>query len=166
MSDFNAQSSHTARQTFGRASAPAPALSPEDFAALLPPNPLHFYQPVTRARLHDNDGAEAQIEVFADPGTGLYKGSVTARIGESTLTSRLYAHQNTGTGLYRIDSLVIDNQAIDLGDRDAVRTALDTFIAYKNAGLPAEGNSPRALFPRPVAAEAAPEASAPKPGLK
>ncbi len=147
MSDFDPQSSRMARKIFGHVSAPGLAIPVADFAAFLPPNPLQFYQPVSRAYLADIDGAQAEIEIFADTGNGLYKGNITTRIGDTTLQSTLYAHEAGDSGYYRVDKLVIDNQDIDLNDLDAASTALNTFLAYKNAGLPTGG--PSALFPRP-----------------
>lgn len=147
MSDFDPQSSRMARLIFGQVSAPGLAVPVADFTAFLPPNPLQFYQPTSRAHMIDVDGAQAEIEIFADGGNGLYKGSVLTRIGETTLHSTLYAHEVGDSGFYRIDKLVIDNQNIDLNDVDAASTALNTFLAYKNAGLPTGG--PSALFPRP-----------------
>lgn len=148
MSDFDPQSSRLARKIFSTVSGAGLAIPVSDFAALMPPNPLQFYQPTTRAQLVDVDGAQAQVEIFADAANGLYRGDITTRIGETTLKSQLYAHEVGDSGYYRIDKLIVDNQTIDLNDVDAASTAINTFIAYKNAALPS-GHGPMALFPRP-----------------
>lgn len=147
MSEFDPQSSRMARLIFGQVSAPGLAVKAEDFAAFLPPNPLQFYQPTSRAYMTDIDGAQADVEIFADTGNGLYKGSITTRIGDTTLENTLYAHEVAASGVYRIDKLVVDSRTVDLNDVDAARAALLTFLAYKNSALPTGG--PSALFPRP-----------------
>lgn len=147
MSDFDPQSSRMARLIFGQVSAPGLALPVADFAAFLPPNPLQFYQLTSRAYMSDVDGAQADVEIFADVGNGLYKGSITTRIGDTTLENTLYAHEVGDSGFYRVDKLVVDGKAVDLTDIDAASTALNTFLAYKNSAMPNGG--PVALFPRP-----------------
>lgn len=163
MSDFDPQSSRMARLIFGQVSAPGLALPVTDFEAFLPPNPLQFHQPTSRAYMTDVDGAQADVEIFADSGNGLYKGSITTRIGDTTLENTLYAHEVGDSGFYRIDKLVVDGKTIDLTDIDAASTALNTFLAYKNAAMPNGG--PAALFPRPDS-PIAPAKSAPDHGRK
>ena len=147
MSDFDPNSSRMARLIFGQVSTPGIAMPAADFAAFLPPNPLQFFEPVSRAYMSDVDGAQADVEIFADKANGLYKGSITTRIGETTLENTLYAHEVSDSGYYRVDKLVVDGKAIDLNDVDAASTALNTFLAYKNSAMPNGG--PVALFPRP-----------------
>ena len=148
MTAFDSHSSQTARAAFDKARTTALTLSANHFAAFLAPSPLQFYQTTTAAELVDTDGARAEIEVFADTANGLYRATIATHIGDSTLSSQLYAHEIGDSGSYRIDKLVVDNEIIDMNDTDAASAALMTFLAYKNAGLPS-GLGPAVLFPRP-----------------
>ncbi len=148
MSDFDPNSSQMARKIFGAVSAPGLAMPVADFAAFLPPNPLQFYQPVHRSYMSDYDGATATTEIFVDKANGLYNGRIDTVINGQTLVTELRAHIVGDSGFYRIDKLTIDNQDINLMDVDAASTALNVFMAYKNASFPT-GGGPRAFFPRP-----------------
>lgn len=148
MSDFDPNSSQMARKIFGQVSAPGLAMPVDDFQAFLPANALQFYQPVHRSYMSDYDGATANTEIFVDTANGLYIGRIDTTIGDQKLLTELRAHIVGDSGFYRIDKLTIDGQSINLMDVDAASTALNTFLAYKNASFP-NGTGPRAFFPRP-----------------
>lgn len=162
MADFDENSSHMARKIFAKASSPGAVLSATDFARFLPANPFDFHQPTASAYLSDNDGAQAEVEILTDKANGIYSANITTLLGKTALRSelRISIHGTADAPVYRVDRLRVDNEAIDLSDREQTQNGLLVFLSYKNAAFPT-GDGPHALFPRPDTAQA-PKAGGPK----
>ncbi len=149
MSQFDDRASRIARLVFSARAADGLGLNADQLEGLIPRDPLGFFTKTFTTRTQSPNGDTHDFEVFADRMNGLYRGRITttSASGEETQCV-LEAHQpHDGFPLYRIDRLVIDNQAVDTKSLAAVRSALDEFVVRMNAGWPRPGQA-FAIFPR------------------